>query len=229
MTHVDRCETEALPAFEANALGARNVAHAATAIGARLLHISTDYVFDGEKADAYVEDDPPRPINVYGASKLSGEWAVAAEHARHMIVRTSGLYGLHPCLGKGRNFVEAILARAASGEPLRVVNDEVLTPTFAADLAAQVRVLIERDAPAGTYHATNDGACSWHEFAVEIVRLAGLDVRVEPIRADAWKSAARRPRNSVLENRSLSALGMDVMPDWRDALARYMKQRAARA
>ena len=227
MTHVDRCETEALAAFEANALGARNVARAATAAGARLLQISTDYVFDGEKPGDYVEDDPPHPINVYGASKLAGEWAVGAEHARHLVVRTSGLYGLHPCVGKGTNFVETMLARGAGG-PLRVVSDEVLTPTFAADLARQVLVLIERDAPAGVYHATNAGACSWFEFTQEIMRLAGIDARLEPIRAAEWKAPARRPRRSVLENRALGALGMDVMPDWRDALARYLKERASR-
>lgn len=229
MTHVDGCEADPLAAFDANARGARNVSQAATAAGARLLHISTDYVFDGEKDEPYREDDPPRPLNIYGMSKLAGEWAVRAEDARHVIVRTSGLYGIHACRGKGTNFVETVLARAAAGGLLRVVSDEVLTPTLAGDLAAQVRELIERDAPAGIYHATNAGACSWYDFAREVVRLAGLDVGVEPIKAAEWKSAVRRPRYSVLENRSLASLRMDVMPEWRDALARYMVSRTSRA
>jgi dTDP-4-dehydrorhamnose reductase len=225
MTHVDRCETEALAAFETNALGAAHVARAADACGARLLHVSTDYVFDGARAGAYAESDPPRPINIYGMSKLAGEWAARAECARVCVVRSSGLYGLHPCRGKGGNFVETMLARAATG-PLRVVSDEVLAPTFTEDLAHRIKEMIDRDAPPGLYHATNAGACSWFEFAQEIVRFSGAGATVEPIRAAEWKAAARRPANSVLENRALAALGFDAMPHWRDALARYLRQRA---
>jgi dTDP-4-dehydrorhamnose reductase len=222
MTHVDGCEADALAACDANALGAGNVARAATAAGARLVHISTDYVFDGAKRTPYLEDDTPYPVNVYGFSKLAGEWAVRADGPRHVIVRTSGLYGAHPCRGKGGNFVETMLARARAGGVLRVVADEVLTPTFTADLAAQIRLLIERDAPAGVYHATNAGACSWFEFAQEIVRLVGLGAPVEPIGAAEWKSPARRPSYSVLDNHALASLEMDVMPDWHDALRRYL-------
>jgi dTDP-4-dehydrorhamnose reductase len=225
MTHVDRCETEVLAAFEANGLGAANVARAARDHGARLIQISTDYVFDGARPGAYTETDAPRPINVYGMSKLAGEWAARAECPASCIVRSSGLYGLNPCRGKGSNFVETMLARAGAA-PLRVVSDEVLAPTFTADLARVIRVLIDRDAPAGAYHATNAGSCSWFEFAKEIFRRAGKDARVEPIRAAEWKAAARRPANSVLENRALAALGVDAMPDWRDALARYLALRA---
>ena len=228
MTNVDGCESDPLAAFAANALGTRNVARATTLSGARLLQISTDYVFDGARSEPYLEDDLPHPINIYGMSKLAGEWAVRAEGARHVVVRTSGLYGLNVCRGKGTNFVETILARAGAGGPLRVVADEVLTPTFTRDLATQLRALIERDAPPGVYHATNTGACSWFEFAGEIVRRSGLATRVEPIRADEWKSPVRRPRYSVLENRALSSLGMDLMPDWRDALGRYLAGRPAR-
>jgi dTDP-4-dehydrorhamnose reductase len=225
MTHVDGCETDPLGAFDANALGARNVSRAATVNGARLVHISTDYVFDGEKTEPYTEDDLPYPVNIYGFSKLAGESAIGADCARHLIVRTSGLYGAHPCRGKGTNFVETMLARARAGGPLRVVSDEVLTPTFTADLAAQIRVLIGRDAPGGVYHATNAGACSWFDFTREILRLVRLDTPVEPIRAADWKSPARRPRYSVLENRALASLGIDVMPDWKDALGRYLSRR----
>jgi dTDP-4-dehydrorhamnose reductase len=225
MTHVDRCETEALAAFEANALGAANVARAAHAAGARLLQVSTDYVFDGARPGAYAESDPPHPINIYGMSKLAGEWAALAECASACVVRSSGLYGLNPCRGKGGNFVETMLARAASG-PLRIVSDEVLAPTFTEDLAHRMREMIDRDAPPGVYHATSAGSCSWFEFAQEIVRLSGAGAKVEPIRAAEWKAAARRPANSVLENRAFAALGFGAMPHWRDALARYLRQRA---
>src|SRR5688572_19156996 len=170
MTHVERCETEPLAAFDANALGARNIAKAATASGARVLHVSTDYVFDGTAGAPYSEGDVPRPINIYGSSKLAGEWAVRAEK-RHVVVRTSGLYGWAACRGKGTNFVETMLARADSGAPTRVVNDETLTPTLSVDLAAQIKLMIERDVPAGVYHATNAGECSWFEFAREIFSL----------------------------------------------------------
>ncbi|HEX5132453.1 MAG TPA: dTDP-4-dehydrorhamnose reductase [Candidatus Krumholzibacteria bacterium] len=227
MTHVDACETDALQAFATNALGTRNIARACAAAGARFLHVSTDYVFDGALRRPYVESDPPRPINAYGMSKLAGEWFAMAEYpAGATIVRTSGLYGTHVCRGKGTNFVETMLARAAAGGPLRVVTDETLTPTFTVDLAQQIRTMIEAGVPAGIYHATNGGECSWHAFASEAVRLAGIDVDVQPMRAAEWKSPARRPANSVLENRALDTLGLNMMPDWRDALARYIALRA---
>jgi dTDP-4-dehydrorhamnose reductase len=226
MTHVERCESEALAAFEANAGGARNIAVAATAAGARLVHISTDYVFDGEKRSPYVESDFPRPINIYGSSKLAGEWAVRAAHGTHVILRTSGIYGLNACRGKGTNFVETMLKRAQVGASTRVVNDEVLTPTFSADLAEQIRAMVEHGVPGGVYHATNAGSCSWFDFAREVFRHAGAAVP-EPITAAEWNSPVRRPSYSVLENRALAALGIDVMPEWRDALSRYLSERGS--
>lgn len=229
MTHVDRCENNPLAAFEINALGARNVARACAAAGVRLLHVSTDYVFDGEKTSPYVEDDTARPINAYGVSKLAGEYFVRADCPAHAIVRTSGLYGWHVCRGKGSNFAETILARARQGQALRVVSDERLTPTFTEDLARQLRTLIERGVPNGVYHATNAGACSWFDFANELLRLAGVTASIQPIAAKEWKSPTRRPSNSVLENRALSKLGLDAMPDWRDALARYVAARDDKA
>ena len=224
MTHVERCETEPLAAFDANALGARHVAKAAVAGGARILHISTDYVFDGANDAPYLEHDLPRPINIYGSSKLAGEWAVRAEK-RHVIVRTSGIYGWNACRGKGTNFVETMLKRADAGTATRVVNDETLTPTFSVDLAAQIQSMIERDVPDGVYHATNAGACSWFEFAREIFSLHGAASAPEPIPAAEWKSPVKRPRYSVLDNRALADLDLDIMPPWRDALARYMRGR----
>jgi dTDP-4-dehydrorhamnose reductase len=229
MTHVDRCENEPLAAFEANALGARNVAYACEKSRSRLLHVSTDYVFDGEKKSPYVENDAARPINAYGMSKLAGECFVRAHDSSHVVVRTSGLYGWYRCRGKGSNFAETVLARARQGQPLRVVSDERLTPTFTEDLAQQIRAIIERGVPGGIYHATNAGACSWFEFARELLALVGVSASIEPIRAEEWKSPTRRPANSVLENRALATLGIDIMPDWSDALARYVSARGDNA
>lgn len=226
MTHVENCEREALAAFAANAGGARHIAQAAEATGARLLHISTDYVFDGEKRTPYLVDDFPRPLNIYGASKLAGEWAVRAEGDAHIVLRTSGVYGLNACRGKGTNFVETMMKRAQTGAPTRVVSDEVLTPTFSVDLAQQIRVIIEKGTPGGVYHATSSGSCSWFEFAREIFRHAGAP---EPgaTTAKEWNSPVRRPSYSVLDNSALAAHGIHPMPEWRDALSRYMSERAS--
>ena len=229
MTHVDRCEDEAREAFAVNAVGAGNVARACAAVGARLLHVSTDYVFDGTKGAPYVESDAPGPLNVYGASKLAGEHLVRAQCAAHAIVRTSGLYGLYPCLGKGTNFVETMLALARDRDRVRVVCDERLSPTFAEDLAAVVRGLIEDPLPPGTFHVANEGGCAWDEFAREIFRLAGKAVVVEPIRAAEWGAPARRPADSTLENRALRAAGRAALPPWRDALRRYLERRGQRS
>jgi len=225
MTHVDRCETETAPAFQINGTGARNVARACAATGAPLVHVSTDYVFDGTKGAPYVEGDTANPLNVYGMSKLAGEIFVRNECPQHFIVRTSGLYGLGECWGKGTNFVKTMLRLAGERSTLKVVNDERLTPTYATDLATQLRTLIESPPAHGTYHATNAGECSWFEFAVEIFRLAQANVTVEGITVAEWGSATRRPGNSVLDNAGLRSAGIDVMPDWRDALARYMADR----
>ena len=226
MTHVENCEREALAAFDANAGGARHVAIAATTAKARLIHISTDYVFDGTAHAPYVETDFPRPLNIYGSSKLAGEWAVRAEGA-HIVLRTSGLYGLNACRGKGTNFVEIMIKRAQSGAPTRVVRDEVLTPTFSVDLAGQIRTIMEEQTPGGVYHATNAGSCSWFEFAREIFRHAGAADAPGSVTAREWNSPVRRPAYSVLENRALASLGIDRMPEWRDALSRYMSERRA--
>ena len=225
MTHVDHCETDERLAFEVNALGARYVARAAGATGARLIHISTDYVFDGAKGAPYVESDPPRPLNVYGATKLAGEWFAADACPHHYIVRTSGLYGTHECWGKGTNFVETMLRLSRDHTHLRIVRDEVLTPTFTEDLAAQVRRLIEAEPNPGIYHATNEGQCSWLDFATEIFRLAGKPIALEGITSSQWGAPARRPANSVLENAALKTADINVFSDWSDALARYLSKR----
>jgi dTDP-4-dehydrorhamnose reductase len=161
-------------------------------------------------------------------TKLMGEWYVQDEIESHYIVRSSGLYGRTPAVGKGgANFVETMLRLSAERDRLTVVGDEVLTPTFTEDLAAQLVTIIEKRPPFGLYHATHSGQCSWYEFACEIFRLEGVAMKVEPISSAQWKAKAKRPANSVLENAALTTHGCDVMPDWRDALARYMKRRPA--
>jgi dTDP-4-dehydrorhamnose reductase len=172
-------------------------------------------VFDGTASRPYVEDDAPRPLGVYGASKLAGEFLAAPVPS--LIVRTSGVLGAHGSRGKGGSFVERILARARSGQPLRVVSDQTFAPTFASDLAVALVALVDADA-SGLYHVTNEGACSWHELAQASLELAGLSVPVEAITTASLGLAARRPAFSVLDCGRYRALGLAALPPWRDAL-----------
>lgn len=225
MTDVDGCEGRDVEAFLVNALGAKNVARACMEIGASLVHISTDYVFDGAKGSPYVESDHPAPLNVYGLTKLAGEYYVRMILQEHYIVRTSGLYGTHPCIGKGRNFVDTMLDLGGRKKRIEVVEDEILTPTFTEDLAAQIRVILDKSLPYGTYHATNEGACSWFDFARAIFERVGISVDVVPTTSSQWGAPAKRPRYSVLENAELARLGCNTMAPWNDALERYLAKK----
>lgn len=226
LTNVDWCESNDLKTFQVNALGAKHVAEWCRREGARIIQLSTDYVFDGAKRTPYVESDTPRPLNTYGISKLAGEHYVRSANERHYIVRTSGLYGTHPCWGKKRNFVDAMLILAREKREVRVVCDETLTPTFTEDLAAQIGRLVESEPAAGVYHATNAGECSWYEFAEAIFELSGSRVRLERTTAREWNAPARRPGYSVLDNAALRNAGIDAMPHWREALSRYLAKKA---
>jgi dTDP-4-dehydrorhamnose reductase len=226
MTHVDRCESEKEEAFAVNATGARYVAEASADAGARLIHISTDYVFDGEKDEPYVESDTPRPINMYGETKLAGERFVQKACPQHYIVRTSGLYGTHECWGKGTNFVETMIRLSRERSTIKVVRDEVLTPTFTEDLAIHIRRLIEAVPAHGVYHATNEGQCSWFDFATEIFRQTATPIALEGISAAEWGAPARRPAYSVLENAALRSLKLNAFPTWQNALERYLAKRS---
>jgi dTDP-4-dehydrorhamnose reductase len=187
-----------------------------------MLYVSTDYVFDGEKADAYVESDSPNPINIYGRSKLEGERYVSDLIDRFWIVRTSWLFG-----PLGKNFVKTILDMARRGQSLRVVNDQVGSPTYTVDLATGLEQIFEKGSP-GIYHVTNQAHCSWYEFAEEILRQAGLEqVELLPIPTSASDRPARRPRNSRLANTRLVAEGLGLLPPWQDALRRYLVREAA--
>lgn len=222
-TNVDRAEDERELAFAVNATAARHLAAAAHQAGAAIIHVSTDYVFDGARRTPYVETDEARPLQVYGDSKLWGERYVAEAAPRHAIVRSSGLYGTRPCRGKGgANFVQTMLRLAAERDELRVVSDEIVTPTWTRDLAVQLERVADAGAT-GLFHATPQGEVSWYEFAATIFAIAGLRIRVVPIPAAEYPSKARRPPYSVLDNARLREAGLDVMPDWKVGLRNYLE------
>jgi dTDP-4-dehydrorhamnose reductase len=220
---VDECEHRPDEAFRINAIGARNVALACARLRALCVCISTDYVFDGEQGRPYAETDPPRPVNVYGASKLAGELLVAAATPRHLIVRIASVFGVAGARGKGGNFVETMIAKAKAGEDIRVVNDLIMSPTYAADAATRIRALID-GGHTGIVHAANAGGCTWLEFAQAIFGELGWDVRIEAQRTSDLAQAARRPRNSSLAPARLQALGL-TPARWEDALRRYLVAR----
>jgi len=219
---VDRCEQEPATALSVNVLGAMNVARAARETGARAVYVSTDYVFDGTKGEAYGEDDRPDPVNVYGLSKEAGERAVRLSCPDHFIVRLSGLFGHAGSSGKGGNFVETILSRAAAGEPLSVVSDQRLAPTAAADAADRLVWLLENAAPAGTYHLVNRGSCSWFEFARAILDEAGIEADLSPRTTSG--DEVRRPLSSVLADTRTASLGLAPARPWREALGWYLSE-----
>ncbi|MER3456536.1 MAG: dTDP-4-dehydrorhamnose reductase [candidate division GAL15 bacterium] len=217
---VDACEEDPRRAFEVNALGALNVARACREVGARCVYISTDYVFDGTKAGPYAEQDRPNPVNVYGASKLAGEHLVLQTCPDALLVRVASLYGGTGARGKGTNFVLTILERARRGEALRVVHDVRMSPTYAPDAAQAIVALLRRRA-AGIFHVVNDGSCTWYEFAVRALELAGWGVAVEAVPQAAYPTRARRPPNSALSTHKLAALGIHIRP-WQEALGEYV-------
>jgi dTDP-4-dehydrorhamnose reductase len=219
---VDGAERQPELAFAVNAQGPGQLALACEEAGARLVHVSTDYVFDGRQTRPYTEDDEPRPLGVYGASKLAGEQAVLGSRARSLVLRTSGVFGDGGSRVKGGSFVERILARARAGEPLRVVCDQVFSPTYAPDLAGALLALLERGAR-GLVHVTNSGTCSWHGLAEAALRLAGSEVPLTAIRAEQLGRPAARPAYSVLSNERYRSFGLEPLRPWQDALAELLR------
>jgi dTDP-4-dehydrorhamnose reductase len=217
-TNVDRCETDPEGAMAVNALGPRHLAAACSRVGAHLVHVSTDYVFDGEKDGPYDEWDLPGPRSVYGRSKLGGEVEVARHASSWTVARTSWVFGR-----RGRDFVDTILGRAREGGPLRVVTDQRGCPTYAPDLAGMLaRLAVERRQ--GVYHVTNQGACTWYELARAAVELAGLDPDVVGATTTAeFGRPAPRPANSVLANTALAASGLPPLRPWRAALEERLR------
>ncbi|MBI2192125.1 MAG: dTDP-4-dehydrorhamnose reductase [Planctomycetes bacterium] len=220
---VDACETDSARAWEVNALGARHVAQACRDQGSRLLHVSTDYVFSGDKDQPYVETDLPRPLNTYGITKLAGEHFALAYGGRTLVVRTSGLYGIQGSREKGGNFVETMVRLSAVRPEIRLACDQVLSPTSTRDLSETLLGLAGLDL-CGVVHVCNRGACSWLEWATEIFRLLGRDVRACPVPLDSFGLQARRPRYSALESLVFPRIGIPPLPHWQDALARYLRE-----
>ncbi|MEX0786699.1 MAG: dTDP-4-dehydrorhamnose reductase [Dehalococcoidia bacterium] len=221
---VDDCETNGARAFEVNALGAKNAADAAREAGAAVMFISTDYVFDGEKGSPYVESDLPRPLSVYGASKVAGEHLVRQSNAQHYVVRSSSLFGVAGASGKGGNFVDTMINKAKAGDPLRVVNDQVSSPTQTRDLAEKLQELAA-SGRFGLYHVTNSGQTSWHDFAAKIFELCGLEPSLTAISSEELAAPARRPAFSVMENRALREAGLAPLRAWQDALEAYLAEK----
>jgi dTDP-4-dehydrorhamnose reductase len=220
--NVDGAESQPAEAFAVNALGPLHLARACRARGALLVHVSTDYVFDGTDDRPIPEERCPRPLSVYGASKRAGETLLEASGAAVLIVRTSALFGRGGSRDKGGSFVERILARARAGQPLRVVDDQTFAPTYAPDLAQAVLALVEAGAR-GIAHVTNEGACTWHELARAALSTAGLEVPVEAIPSDVLAAPARRPRYSVLDAARYRALDLPPLRPWRLALAAALR------
>jgi dTDP-4-dehydrorhamnose reductase len=214
-TNVDGCEAQTEAAYAVNALGPRNLARACERRAASLVHVSTNYVFDGEQERPYEPFDPARPISAYGRTKLAGEEFVMRLTNRWTVVRTAGVYG------RGHNFVRTMLRVAAERDVLKVKDDEFVSPTYARDLAEGLIRVMETGGY-GLYHLTNSGSCSWYEFTREIFRLKGIETEVVPIPSSEYPLPAARPANGVL-----SSLGSPTLRHWKDALADYLEREAA--
>ncbi len=215
-TAVEACEKEEDLAFRINAVGARNLSIAANETGAKLMHISTDYVFDGEGTRPYRETDPTGPQGAYGRTKLAGEELVKEFSDRHFILRTAWLYG------EGKNFVRTMLRLSETNDKVKVVRDQVGSPTSAAELAKAVAFLLPTE-NYGLFHATCEGDCSWAEFAQEIFRLAGKKTVVEAITSEEYGAAVKRPAYSILDNYMLRMTSDFTFADWHDAIREYLK------
>lgn len=226
---VDKAESEPDAAMAVNAWGVKALAAACHAVYCKLVHFSTDYVFglDATRSLPFAEDDSPGPVSVYGVSKLVGEYAVRAASPNNLVIRTCGLYGVWGSGGKGTNFVETMLRVAGQGKPLSVVNDQHCTPSYTADVADAAAGLIRAGAT-GLFHVTNGGATTWHDLAAEAFRLTGVRADLTPIPTSERNDPAKRPPYSVLSNAKLASVGVSALRPWREALAAYLTERAAK-
>lgn len=223
---VDDCEKESDKAYAVNTIGVRNLGVISNELNSPIVQISTDYVFDGEKEDktiGYTEFDVPNPTNIYGISKLRGEKLLSTVVNKYYIVRTAWLFGTGGSKSKGGNFVTTMLRLAKERDELKVVNDQIGTPTNTYHLACQILELIKYPYY-GTYHATCEGMTSWYDYALEIFRQAGVNIRVVPVSSNEFKTLAKRPDFSVLENKMLKLQDINIMPEWQKALAEYLEE-----
>ncbi len=216
------CEKHPMKAFGVNALGSLFLAKSCLKKDITLLHFSTDYVFNGRRSEPYIETDFAYPLNVYGNSKLSGEFLINSTLSKHYILRISGIYGKNLCIEKGYNFVDKMLELSKTKNKIRVVNDEILSPTFTEEIAEQAFNIINNAAPFGLYHVTAEGSCSWYEFAKEIFKIKKIPVDLEIASPDEFANEVTRPKYSVLENRKLNKINLNIMSHWKDGLKKYL-------
>lgn len=217
-TAVDAAEDQVEICRKVNADGTENIAKVCGEIGSKLVYISTDYVFDGEGTQLWQPDDERHPLNVYGQTKYEGELAVEKYTDKYFIVRIAWVFGVN-----GKNFIKTMLNLGKTRDELNVVNDQTGSPTYTYDLARLLVDMVETE-KYGRYHATNEGLCTWYEFAKEIFRQAGLNVKVNPVSSDEFPSKAKRPHNSRMSKDKLEENGFQRLPSWEDALARYLKE-----
>jgi dTDP-4-dehydrorhamnose reductase len=216
----DQCEEEPLKAFAVNTLGARNVALIPKELGATTVFISTDYVFDGTKKEPYTEEDIPAPISTYGISKLAAEH-FTRQNPKHYILRIASVFGKAGASGKGGNFVETMINKAKKNEPIMVVDDMWMSPTYTKDAASVLKGILELQLPYGVYHATNKGYCSWYQFAKEIFKITRLNTDLKPTKTDPNYGKAKRPPFSALASTKLSKYSLEPR-GWKEALRAYL-------
>lgn len=217
-TAVDAAEDNEALCRRVNAGGTRNIAEVCKKLDCKMVYISTDYVFDGQGTRPWEPDDERHPLNVYGQTKYEGELAVQENLSKYFIVRIAWVFGKN-----GKNFVKTMLKLAETHDKLTVVNDQFGSPTYTYDLARLLVDMIQTD-KYGIYHATNEGICTWYEFACEIFRQAGVKIEVTPVPASEYPAKAKRPENSRLDKSKLTENGFERLPSWQDALARYLKE-----
>jgi dTDP-4-dehydrorhamnose reductase len=217
-----QCEEHVDRAFAVNAQGALNVARVARDLGTKVVYYSTDYVFDGAKQAPYLENDAPNPLNVYATSKLAGEYFTLNYHPHSYVIRVSGIYGKVACRAKGGNFITTMRRLAQEKPEVRVVTDEILTPTPTLEIARKTAALLHTE-QYGLYHLTCEGACSWYEFAREIFTVLNLSTPLFPASVKDFPATVKRPFYSVLENQRFNALGAERMPHWRAALHNFLR------
>jgi dTDP-4-dehydrorhamnose reductase len=221
---VDDCQQNVELAFNINAIAALNIAKACRQLDALCVYISTDYVFRGDRPNPYTESDVPDPINIYGTSKLTGEYLVRQTATRSLILRISSVFGKAGASGKGGNFVETMIKKANAGHPIKVVNDIVMSPTYTYDVAKLLDELLQ-SGTTGIIHGANAGSCSWHEFASQVLSLAQINHPIEAIPASAFPTQATRPMNSALTSDRLANLTDFKMRSWQEAIAAYIQAR----
>ena len=219
----DQCEDEPLKTFSVNAVGPKNVAAVSKEINATNVFISTDYLFSGSKNEPYTEEDVPDPINTYGISKLAGE-LFTKQTPKYYIFRVASLFGVAGASGKGGNFVETMIAKAKRSEPVSVVDDMWMSPTYTKDAAAIIKKILELTLPFGTYHLTNQGQCTWFQFAQEIFRLTGLNPDLKRIETSQIQTKAKRPLFSALKSVKLPQYNLG-MRSWKEALYSYLVEK----